>query len=61
MIHNHFNNFLRLFDVSPQVKRYAIITYKHGTYELPHELMNDLSLKILGNYQMSQKCINATE
>ena len=61
MIHNHFNNFLRLFDVSPQVKRYAIITYKHGIYELPHELMNDLSLKILGNYQMPQKCINATE
>ena len=28
----------------PQVKRWAIITYKHGIYELPHELPNDLDL-----------------
>ena len=34
---------------SPQVKRWAIITYKHGMYELSHELPNDLRLKILGN------------
>ena len=27
----------------------AIITYKHGIYELPHELPNDLKLRILGN------------
>ena len=27
---------------SPQVKRCAIITYKHGIYELPHELPNNL-------------------
>ena len=31
-----------------QVKRWAIITYKHGIYELPHELPNDLRLRILG-------------
>ena len=31
----------------PQVKRWAIITYKHGIYELPHELPNDLRLKDL--------------
>ena len=43
----HFH-ILRLFDVlpksffSPQVKRYANITYKHGIYELP----NDLRLSI---------------
>ena len=24
-----------------QVKRWAIITYKHGIYELTHELPND--------------------
>ena len=30
----------------PQVKRWAIITYKHGIYELPHELPNDLRLTI---------------
>ena len=29
-IFNHFHNILRLFDVSPQVKRCAIITYTHG-------------------------------
>ena len=49
--YNHFY-ILRLFDViflSPQVKRCTIITYKHGIYELPHELPNDLRLRILGN------------
>ena len=35
--------------LSPQVKRWAIITYKHRIYELPHELSNDLRLRILGN------------
>ena len=40
--------FYQLF-LSPQVKRCAIITYKNGVYELPHELPNHLRLKILGN------------
>ena len=35
--------FYQIF-LSPQVKRYAIITYKHGIHELPHELSNDLKL-----------------
>ena len=35
--------------LSTQVKRWAIITYKGGIYELPHELPNDLRLKIFGN------------
>ena len=35
--------------LSPQVKRYAIITYKHGIYELSDELPKDLRLRILGN------------
>ena len=35
--------------LSPQVKRWAIITYKHGIYDLPHELPNDLRRKKLGN------------
>ena len=34
---------------SPQVKRSVIISNKHGIYELPHELPNDLRLKILQN------------
>ena len=33
--------------ISPQVKRSAIISNKHDTYELPHELPNDLRLKTL--------------
>ena len=31
-----------------QVKQCAIITYKHGIYELPQELQNDLRLMTLG-------------
>ena len=31
--------------LSPQVKRCAIITYKHGIYELPHELTKVLRLR----------------
>ena len=35
--------------LSPQVKRWAIIIYKHGIYELLHELSIDLRLRILEN------------
>ena len=35
--------------LSPQMKQCGIITYKHDIYELPHELPNDLGLRILGN------------
>ena len=40
----------------PQVKRCAIITYKHGIYELPYQMLNDLKnyrrklSELLGNY-----------
>ena len=58
--YNNLHNILRLFDVlpnflSPQVKRCAIITYKHGMYELPHELPNDLRLRKLGNIRKVSK------
>ena len=43
-----FSMFYQIF-LSAQVKRWTIITYKHGIYELPHELPNDLRLRILGN------------
>ena len=50
--------FYQIF-LSLQVKRYAIITYKHGIYELPHELPNDLRLRIflrkLGNTRKVSK------
>ena len=39
--------FYQIF-LSPQVKRCAIVTYKHGIYELPQELPNDLRLRIVG-------------
>ena len=35
-----FSMFYQTF-LSPQVKRWAINTYKHGINELPHELPND--------------------
>ena len=52
--YNQFQNFwdfLMFYQISfsPQVKRFAIITYKHGIYELFHEFPNDLRLRILGN------------
>ena len=42
-IHFHYMTFLffQIF-ISPQVKQCAIITYKHGIYELPHELQSNL-------------------
>ena len=38
--------FYQIF-LPPQAKRCVIITYKHGIYELPHELPNNLKLRIL--------------
>ena len=43
-----FLMFYRLF-FSLQVKQCAIISYKNGVYELPHELPNDVRLRRLGN------------
>ena len=58
-----FLDFLMFYQIilSQQVKRWAIITYKHGIYELPHELLNDLRLRILGNEEISGKCLNFIE
>ena len=46
-----FWDFLMIYQIflSPRVKRWAIITYKHGMYQLPHELLNYLRLRILEN------------
>ena len=44
--------FYQIF-LSPQVKRWAIITYKHGIYQLPHKLPNDL--RKLGNIRKVSK------
>ena len=40
--------FYKIF-LSQQVKQCDIITYKHGIYELPHELLNNLRLRICEN------------
>ena len=45
----------------PQVKRRAIITYKHDICEFRHELPNDLRLSMLGNQEVSEKFLNFTE
>ena len=52
--------FYQIF-LSPQVKRWAIVTYKHGIYELPDELPNNLRLRILGHYEILGKCLNPSE
>ena len=52
--------FYQIF-LSPQVKRWAIITYKHSIYDLPHELPNDLIFRTLGNQEISGKCLNLIE
>ena len=44
-----------------QLKPYGIITYKHGIYELPHELRNELRLSILGNWEISGNGLNFIE
>ena len=31
------------------MNRWEVVPYKHGIYELPHELPNDLRLRKLGN------------
>ena len=41
--------------VSPQVKLIMIISNKHGIYELPHELLNNLRLGKLGNIKKISK------
>ena len=60
MIFRGFSMFYQIF-LSPQVKRWAIITYKHSIYDLPHELPNDLIFRTLGNQEISGKCLNLIE
>ena len=52
-----FWDFLMFYQIflSPQVKRIVIISNKHGIYELPDELPNDLRLKKTRKYQEDLK------
>ena len=43
------------------MKQCTIITYKHGIYELTHELPKDIRLGILGNQEIPGKCLNSIE
>ena len=56
----HHQMFYQIF-LSPQVKQWAVITYKHGIYELPHEMLDDLRLRILRNKEISGKCLDPIE
>ena len=53
--YSHGHNILKLFDTlpriffSPQVKPSKNISKKHGIYKFPHELPNDLRVRILAN------------
>ena len=60
IIFRDFLMFCKIF-LSPQVKRCAIITYKHGIYKLPNELPNNLTLRTLGSQETSEKCLKPTE
>ena len=60
---NQGHNIMRLFDTLPiffslKVERGLIISNEHGIYELPHELPNDLKLKILGNEERLEELQN---
>ena len=44
-----------------QMKRSDIVSFKHGIYELPHELPNVLRLRNLGNEEILEKCLNSIE
>ena len=46
--------FCQIF-LSPQVKRWVIVSYKHGIYELSHELTNNLRLRKLRNIRKWSK------
>ena len=52
--------FYQIF-LSPQVKQCSIIPYYYGIYELPHNVLNDLRFRILGNKVISGNCLNCIE
>ena len=56
-----FCDFLMFYQISfsLQLKPSGIISNKHGICELPHELLNNLKPKLLGNQEISEKPRNA--
>ena len=55
-----FLMFYQIF-LFPQVKQSKIISNKHGIYKMPHEMLNDVKLRILGNSEISIKSQNFIE
>ena len=49
------------FFLSPQGKRYAIVTYKHGICVLPHKCPNNLRLRLLETYEISENYLSIIE
>ena len=47
--------------LSPQVKQWVSVTYKHDILKLPHNVPYDLRLRILRNYEVSEKCLKFIE
>ena len=58
-----FRDFLMFYQIffSPQVKRWAIIIYKHAMNELLHQLLNDLRLRISEKWKFTGKILNFVE
>ena len=55
-------DFLMIYQIFlSQVKQNVISINKQGVYELPHELLNNLRFKILGNMEKSGKSGNMLE
>ena len=51
--------FYQIF-LSPEVKRSEIISNKHGIYELPHKLPNNLRLRKLAKNKVYQNNLNTS-
>ena len=47
--------------LSPRVGRCAVIAFQHGICGFLNELPNDFRFKILGNWEVSEKCLNSIE
>ena len=60
IIFREFSMFYQFF-LLPLVKRWTIITNKHGIYALPHELRNYWKLRISGDQGISVKYVNFIE
>ena len=54
-----FSDFLMFHQIvlSPNGKRWAIITYRIGIYELPDKLLIYVRLRMIEKYEISENCL----